>query len=66
MSKGEELFALDHNIINKKSTVIYNGIEMPVEDLRRRDLNNHITIGTVARMDYQKSMDVRKSCRTIS
>ena len=39
---------------------------MPVEDLRRRDLNNHITIGTVARMDYQKSMDVRKSCRTIS
>ena len=27
---------------------------MPVEDLRRRDLNNHITIGTVARMDYQK------------
>ena len=66
VSKGEELFALDHNIINKKSTVIYNGIEMPVEDLRRRDLNNHITIGTVARMDYQKSMDVRKSCRTIS
>ncbi|EEL62332.1 MULTISPECIES: glycosyltransferase [Bacillus cereus group] len=56
VSKGEELFALDHNIINKKkSTVIYNGIEMPVEDLRRRDLNNHITIGTVARMDYQKN-----------
>ena len=54
VSKGEELFALDHILIKKKSTVIYNGIEMPVEDLRRRDLNNHITIGTVARMDYQK------------
>lgn len=56
VSKGEELFALEKNIINKeKSTVIYNGIEVPVENLKAKNLNDHITIGTIARMDYQKN-----------
>ncbi|MCP8967852.1 glycosyltransferase [Ectobacillus ponti] len=57
VSKGEESVALQEKVISKdKSVVIYNGIEDAADGQHQHCREDDtFTIGTVARMDYQKN-----------